>query len=952
MKSLYPFLLWFIIAYTPIAWGQDLSTLNYGLRSEMQTNTIYDLHFSKDNLLYIATAEGLWRYNGIQFQEILKLDGTSIEGSALREQASGQIFMQDFKGQLYQVVDDALHKHIPPKAIANEITAVHIGSRYIYYIKTDRIFVYNDQGQNTSVLRHANGQFGKSINPEGFLGMTIMKEGKERLSATCRLKDGQLEVFEEDWDFVFNPYFEGKRLLKEKELIYAEDQSISIDLSLAPLKITPRALYRIAGQLLVGCIEGLYFPDQQRLLLAAKDITDVVEDNEGNIWIATLNKGLHKLASLNNYYYPIENEEQAVHLIYKYKDNLIYADIGSNLYRYKGERFERFYESPSKVYPKNIYFDQEKEVYVYSGTFLQIFNADLEPLFYQTFYGAVQKDQEGQAFSKARIEGQLYYADLEKFYRFKSSSTKHNFQNQYYQKLILEDSMKAIWFDDRFTSEETYKWKDQLIYYVHDSLCFDDLHTASRNHSIAIPGQFQKVSVIRDRVYVQSSTHLLEYSLNAKLLNAISRKNGLEQKIDFLSSDSQYLAITTADAVHILESATLKPLYRFTTENGIKSIDFSKAWVYDGVLFVNGSEGLTEIVLEGHAYTKGVPSLELQDVVVNGQTVLEHQFNYQQNNLKISMKIRSFTAGGKLYWRLNGREWRVLEGEPKITLDDLQYGNYRLEAYWQNDLGGKSKVMEYSFVIHKPFWLQIWFILAMFGAAAAIVYGFYRRRMRQLKKRSDLEQGLIASQMTALKSQMNPHFIFNALNSIQSLILYRQNDEAYNYMDKFSILVRQILNFSDQDFIPLYQEIEMLKNYLDMEKMRFDGNLQIEMEDYEDLDVKIPSMIIQPFVENAIKHGLLHKTEGQKIIKISFELVDDETIVCEVTDNGIGRKEAQALQKENKRFGKSFSTGATQKRLELLQQLEFKRLGVEYTDLEDEEGNPLGTTVKITIPIE
>lgn len=950
-------LLFFILMRSSFA--QELSTVSYGLRSPFQTNTIYDLYFSSDSLLYAATSKGLWVHNGIDFKEITKVDGSSIEGSSIKETAKEKLFMLDFNRQLYTVKQDSLRKVVPPKTVGQEIISTHLGSNHIYYLERTKVHVYDLEGKHLRTLDHADKWLDKVVSTDGYMGTTITDNTGKKIVYTSRLKDGILTLYDDLWDFNLDRSFGHKRLIRSENgsTIVSSDGSLQLDITSFSKKISPRFIRKIKGKIMVGCMEGLFIPVHKELLLEGKDVTDIVEDSEGNIWIATLNNGLHKVTSLNNRFYPIANEESAVHLIFKKENQLLYADVGSNVYHLEGGKFRRIYESPFRFYPKNLYYDQMNHTYVYSGSFLQLFDDSLTPTFYHKSYGELVKDREGHIIRKHRFDARILYAQLND-YLHDSLSVVSNihpdtlFVNRYYKLLSYKDKVFDIDFVKWFKNEETYKWRDKLIYFANDTLYFDDLISFKTIHKNKVSGQFQKLTVIDDIVYLITAAEIIQYSLNGERLNTIQRLRGLQQKLNFISADHDYLAVTTSAAVYLFKSQTLEHLYTLNRQNGMYSVDFNKAWIFDGYLYANGSEGLTEIKLDHHSFNRGSPKVQLKQLKVNGYEIEGNDFSYQQNNLRLAFEARSYTVRGQLFWRLNGRDWRAEEGEPIIVLDDLKHGAYKVEAYWENEIGGKSPVFNYSFVIHKPFWLTWWFFVSLATLLFGITLFIYRRRMRQVQQRNNLENGLIASQVTALKSQMNPHFIFNALNSIQSLIIYKKNDEAFNYVDKFSVLLRQILKYSDKDFIPLYQEIEMLKNYLAMEKMRFDGNLSIEMEEYEDKDVSIPSMIIQPFVENAIKHGLLHKKSGEKTIKISFQLHNNETIICEIEDNGIGRAASQALQKENRRHGESFSTGATQKRLELLQKLHFTSLGVQYVDLTDENGAPQGTRVKITIPIE
>ncbi len=210
------------------------------------------------------------------------------------------------------------------------------------------------------------------------------------------------------------------------------------------------------------------------------------------------------------------------------------------------------------------------------------------------------------------------------------------------------------------------------------------------------------------------------------------------------------------------------------------------------------------------------------------------------------------------------------------------------------------------------------------------------------------------SELTALKSQMNPHFIFNALNSIQELYTIGDKKMANEQMANFATLTRKILDVSGKQKIDLADEIDILTKYLELEGIRFENDFlyQINLSKNIDVDyVQLPPMLIQPYVENAIKHGLLHK-KGMKELALNFILNDDETnLVCEIMDNGIGRIASAEINKNRPQSHVSFSTSATEKRLQLLNQGKQENIAVLFEDIEDENINALGTKVSIQIPI-
>ncbi len=206
---------------------------------------------------------------------------------------------------------------------------------------------------------------------------------------------------------------------------------------------------------------------------------------------------------------------------------------------------------------------------------------------------------------------------------------------------------------------------------------------------------------------------------------------------------------------------------------------------------------------------------------------------------------------------------------------------------------------------------------------------------------------------SALRSQMNPHFIFNALNTIQGFVYFNDKKSASGYLGKFSQLIRKILDSSDKQTITLEEEIEILRLYTDIEKARFGENLNITINIDPALDpeyIHIPPMLIQPYVENSIKHGVFHK-QGDKILLLSIsKAVDQEVIEVVIDDNGIGRERSKEINK-SRIAHQSFATAANEKRIDLINQTIDKKTKLIIIDKVNIDGSAAGTTVIITIPM-
>lgn len=226
-------------------------------------------------------------------------------------------------------------------------------------------------------------------------------------------------------------------------------------------------------------------------------------------------------------------------------------------------------------------------------------------------------------------------------------------------------------------------------------------------------------------------------------------------------------------------------------------------------------------------------------------------------------------------------------------------------------------------------------------------------QLQATEKRLKLEQQTRVSELKALQAQMNPHFVFNALNSIQDLILLQDIRNSNKYLGKFSDLIRRILAASSSKSISVNEELTILKLYAELEQLRFGEQLQIyfknDIPDNISDDFQLPPMFIQPYVENALKHGLRQK-EGNKIITVHF-YINDTFLVCKIDDNGIGREKSEELKSKNNKEHLGFSTAANLERIQLLNEDTNREIVITIED-KKENNKALGTTVFINFPFD
>ena len=338
--------------------------------------------------------------------------------------------------------------------------------------------------------------------------------------------------------------------------------------------------------------------------------------------------------------------------------------------------------------------------------------------------------------------------------------------------------------------------------------------------------------------------------------------------------------------------------------------------------------------------------------ITNNSEVIDldekYQFTHSENNFTFDYVAINFKSDGDINYRYRtGKkdDWTVTKNT-SLNFSSLSPAEYHFEIQAQNEDGYWSESLDYPFTISPPFWNTWWF----YGLAALLVgisgYLFYSNRIKQLKEKQEVKDQLNSLERSALRAQMNPHFIFNILNSIQSAIMQNNKDFAMALLSRFAKLIRSTLKNARESKITLEEELEYLNSYLYMEKVRFKDKFEYTISVDEGIDVEellIPPMLAQPLVENAIKYGMKNTTIKKGIINITFSEIENRLLIS-VVDNGPGLKE-----KDIAKAHKSLGMKITKERLELLNKTADGYQNLTVENLTNTDGDILGVQAKIMI---
>jgi len=400
-----------------------------------------------------------------------------------------------------------------------------------------------------------------------------------------------------------------------------------------------------------------------------------------------------------------------------------------------------------------------------------------------------------------------------------------------------------------------------------------------------------------------------------------------------------------------------------TEEDGLTASDVNQTVAAGKYIWAATARGISFFSKSYVSHSTWLPLINITRIVAGNSTLALRDtisLGPKKTRLLVELSGISFRSGKEMSYeyRLKGPDsnWNRITNN-SIEFPDLPFGNYALEVRAIDRWGKSSERSRTIFIMHPPpFWLATWFILSsyllMALAAGAGVYIFHRYRRQKREKDYQLKKKMQDLEMMALRAQMNPHFIFNCLTSIQYHIMHADTRSASTYLHKFSTLIRKTLQSSTASMITLREEILLLELYLDLEKLRLGERMDYAIElspDLEPGDQMIPSMIVQPYVENAVKHGI-NPLQGVKgMVLVGFKKIDN-CICCTIEDNGPGM-DASGHNASGQEGHQSMGKSITEKRILTLNALQKEKIHILITDKRSSGYPTNGTLIQLFFPI-
>jgi len=970
--------------------GKNFPMLHYTVENGLPSNTVYAITGDTHDFLWFATEKGVVRYNGIEFEKFTTSDGLPDNDVFwMQEDKEQRVWANCYNGKLcyYSYKDGKFHNEqntpflkIPFKH-SSFLTKIEIGAdSSLTFLFLYNNYILNIHGEQTYYFEIKKDKVPELLRYPGVISARKLAGDKYEL----RSPDSSIFVIDTACNIIsktINKHgryscssFEGKEWLHSSKGIFSMDEQLLLKFTNKDL--IKASIYRTSnndGNWFIGTTVGLFINNDLQILKGQR-VTSVKRDKEGNYWISVQGNGVYYLAKdfLNTEQYDniYSGHIDYARAIGKY---IFYTTNNRNLYRidngkpvllfdyykhfaqyYSGIEEWRNFSNANYNYGKLV----DNEYHYYNFDDLGSFVIDQ----------VNTNKRQVHAFPEEPILGhikEMIENDKNIFIRNSDFISVINKSN-----VIINDSINVKTIGECTVNLRLFGMAvdaDNMVWYS----TFDSVYKILNGKPVP---QLQFGNFAFKWMYIVDK-YLVGISFKNQLVvcnnftskikdTATSGENCIWDKL-YKLNDSTFLISTENHywLLHLYYSTGAPTIKLRTIENPSMPEHAEYICSNDSFCFFFNKGSITRLPVNNLFINHETPKILFKTLktrdssypIVPG-TMMNIEYKESKN---INISFAPFSFGSKYitceysistdtadYWR------KVHNNE--INLFDPGYGNYIVKVKARTLSGDFSEPFVFSFTILKPFWATWWFIslcaFVFIISIALIVRAIIlqRTRKREIKHKNEIK--FLRSEYRALNALMNPHFIFNTLNNVQWLVNNGDKMAANHYLRIFSDLVRQNMSNISKELIPLNDEIELVRNYLKLEKLRFKDALNYEININDDIDlygIKIPPLLIQPLVENAIKHGILPGADTSNLLTVNIYAKNNKLYI-DITDNGIGINESQ---KRSRSLHKSTGIENIRNRIEKLSLMHDIYIALSITEIQNGDGKPAGTLARIGIDI-
>lgn len=927
---------------------------HFGIANALPSSESYEVYQDRSGLLWILTDRGVVRYDGFEFHKYTSENGLSDNVNfRMIEDPNGAIWFIGYNGML-SVFENGVMKPYAYNQILEKTVSLVKNPQVLLHVNADRSIVYGASDRkiitvtNKGKVNVISGglfnagyifDFGDTFLPfkdkrtiKGPYNTYFIRNnkkvfaGKFHFANTMRLKRHQNHIF----------------IMSERKLYLNHQQQFKLfpqEAEVLTLDSDDEFLY--VGLYKNGVKKYRFNPKTKTLVLVKHylsnySVSSVCKDRNGSLWITTLEKGLFALydEAFSQLYVNGTDLQEDVRFINGNKNKVVIT-------HYVG-KWQQLYapfrcKDAGKTVLKYNFVPVKNGFAFMKGTVDWSDWGEVDATYtfnpvYETDSSVVGVNYEGNIISE-KTGNSISNIDIEDIYLSGIGGAINMFYISPKRKLIILRNEGLFTFK---TGSERVLIKSKKL--LSKRIKFLKYNKEWGGIAVSNMGGIFQVNHEKDRL----EKFLIHANIGKQILNVFfDEKNRLwisTQKGLFLFAKKKGKVIVCSFLNRcLLSSGEINDLYCYNdlvylaTKFGVQKIDFHKVKKVKKVCPID--------VFSIQAFTK------------NKKLSSNRLYPARTDLIKIALSNKLLSKHPIYKYRFGKDQTWISTDKGEIIINNPANGNYDLEVSYLNEQNDwtESKVLA-SFTVEKIVFLRWYFILIYIGLVTILFYLILKFSIKSVNRKNDLLNRMVELERMALSAQMNPHFIFNSLNSIHSFLLYEENENAEKYLLRFARLIRQTLANSRQSYITVEEEYETLKNYILLEKMRFKNVFEFEIEcDFHSLPVSpcIPPMLIQPYVENAILHGLAKRPSGGELLLKFYR--EDEVLKVLIEDNGIGY-----LASKNKKRDlshKSYGTQITEERLKSLQKKNKEAFNVSIGNLDDSNSEFPGTRVVLSIPI-
>jgi len=963
--------IFFLLLFPALIHAQDfeLTSVNLNVQDGLAGNNVYCALQDSNGYLWFGTETGVSRYNGREFENFYMGDGLADnEIFRIDEDSQGRIWFSAFNTKLSYYKDGQFYNQTN-----SDLPDVRLDSYYVNFFEDSSGTIWiNTQSHVLGIDTAGSFKHHRLKTHSGFRsvigfseadgavwGLTTNGDFKVKLSEEGKYTAELRMISTDSWQEAYAEFVLNKKVFLTQMNYRGSKKYLAAKYGLEEAFTKVTKLHATNDQEFWVCTyNGVYkisgADERIEHFFKSKILTHVVKDRENGLWFTTLGEGIFYVASDNNMSarpFTKLSRGPYVSALFKLGEDIWFGGASGVLGVLSDKQIRISDEIKSNINRTMIKgFEKgtiEDEIFVAGEDRLIWIKGPESKKVLQTSVKVIKKISQGR-YVLGLGTGMIVcsYDDLKQIILADRAARNIFF---YFEKVI---GKRENMFTDTGFTIDVEPFRNGFLYATSLGVGFinEDLEKETISEHPVFDQRVNDILVLNDTTIALATHGFGVYVFSGQEEFHLTKEDGLASDIckKVTAQNDSTLWVATNSGVSRVSLKDGK-IANLTETDGLLSEEVFDLVIRDQELIAATSLGISLIDLNNLGGDKVKPLIHLKGVLVNGEHLDLNQYEINQNRGGISVAFDGlhYRSLDRLTYeyRLLGLfdNWRV-SSTKEVNFGSLPAGEYTFQVRAVSAFGDQSTMTERAFMIVLPFWKKWWFIaaiaLAFIGIVLWIAIYAVKRNKRKAQRELDFKLRIADAERKALQSQLNPHFIFNSLNSIQSMVLEKEPVQAYEYLEKFSKLIRRVLRFSDLSIITISEELDTLMLYMDLEKVRLENRFDylINIEKQVGTNEAIPSMILQPYIENAIWHGIM-PLEGARQGKIAIDISKNQQgLYIEITDNGVGRD----LEVITSGFG-----------TKLADQLTKTFMGpdagsVEVEDLFD-NGQPSGTKVCISI---